>query len=242
MQGWIKLHRNLANSDLWLSEPFSRGQAWVDLLMLANHKPGHIRKRGVRIDLQAGECGWSERELAARWQWSRGKIRRFFDELEKDERIERKTVPQKKNVTGLFKILNYCSMQTDGTTNDTTDGPQTDRKQYLNKNEKKEKKEKKKDSLSGLRFAVISHLNERTGTSFKADTQKTRELIKARCGEGFTEQDFFRAIDNMVGKWGHDDKMRSYLRPLTLFGNKMESYVNETTGTGATNSLFAGAI
>ena len=38
MDGWIKLHRELLLHDLWKYKPFSKGQAWIDLLMLANHK------------------------------------------------------------------------------------------------------------------------------------------------------------------------------------------------------------
>lgn len=39
-RGYVKLWRRLKDSDLWLSEKFTRGQAWADLVMLANHKPG----------------------------------------------------------------------------------------------------------------------------------------------------------------------------------------------------------
>ena len=38
MEGWIKLHRSISDNDLWTSEPFSRGQAFVDLILLASHK------------------------------------------------------------------------------------------------------------------------------------------------------------------------------------------------------------
>ena len=38
MNGYIKLHRSLMDNPLWTEKPFSRGQAWVDLLMLANRK------------------------------------------------------------------------------------------------------------------------------------------------------------------------------------------------------------
>ena len=37
-QGWIKLHRTLQDNKLWYSEPLTKGQAWVDLILLANHK------------------------------------------------------------------------------------------------------------------------------------------------------------------------------------------------------------
>ena len=34
---YIKLNRQLRDHWLWNSERFSRGQAWVDLLLLASH-------------------------------------------------------------------------------------------------------------------------------------------------------------------------------------------------------------
>jgi hypothetical protein len=52
--GWIKLHRIIMDHPDWLAEPFTRAQAWVDLLLLANHKVGHIRKRGILIEVQRG--------------------------------------------------------------------------------------------------------------------------------------------------------------------------------------------
>jgi hypothetical protein len=58
--GWIKLHRIIMDHPDWLSEPFTRAQAWVDLLLLANYKTGHIRKRGILIEVQRGQVGYSE--------------------------------------------------------------------------------------------------------------------------------------------------------------------------------------
>lgn len=31
-KGWVSIHRQLCENDLWLSEPFTRGQAWVDMI------------------------------------------------------------------------------------------------------------------------------------------------------------------------------------------------------------------
>lgn len=140
-QGYIKLFRRLKDKDIWLKEKFTRGQAWVDLLMLANHKIGFIRKRGIRVDLKRGDIGWSERELSKRWKWSRNRVRRFLSELcsENESKLAPQTIPQKNNVTSLYNITNYDLYQGDGTTNDTTDGPQTDRKRYQNKNDKNDK-------------------------------------------------------------------------------------------------------
>ena len=80
----------MRESSMWLEEPFTRGQAWVDLLMLTNHADGHIRKRGIPIEVHRGELGWSEEALAERWKWSRGKVRRFLQELSsKTDKLEK---------------------------------------------------------------------------------------------------------------------------------------------------------
>lgn len=139
MSGWIKLYRKLLDSNIWIEKPFSRGQAWVDLIMLANHKPGYVRVAGTRVDLKRGDVGWSQVKLCERWGWSRGKVRRFLDELETDGNIVQTTVQRFSVIT----ICNYSQYQdrdtTDGTDDNTPDGQETDRRRYNNKNEKNNK-------------------------------------------------------------------------------------------------------
>ncbi len=103
MEGWIKLHRQLLDSDLWKSEPFTRGQAWVDLLLLANHQESFFYKRGVKIIVKRGQLARSEVELSDRWKWSRTKVRKFLNDLKKEQQIEQ----QKTNVTQVVSIVNY---------------------------------------------------------------------------------------------------------------------------------------
>lgn len=107
MEGHIKTYRQLLHSDLWLCEPFTRGQAWIDLIGLANSKDGFIRVRGNKITVKRGQVGFSEVTLAKRWQWSRGKFRRFIGELEMEQQI----VQQKSKLTSLISILNYEKYQ-----------------------------------------------------------------------------------------------------------------------------------
>jgi len=71
---------------------------------------------------------------------------------------------------------------------------------------------------------VIEYLNSKTGKKFRHTTNRTKTLIQARAKEGFSIDDFKQAIDNQVKTW--DGEMRQYLRPETLFGTKMDSYVN----------------
>lgn len=73
---------------------------------------------------------------------------------------------------------------------------------------------------------IVDYLNQKTGKKFKATTDKTKRLIKARFNEGFEVADFKQVVDNQAQAWLHDSKMAKYLRPETLFGPKFESYLN----------------
>ena len=74
---------------------------------------------------------------------------------------------------------------------------------------------------------VISYLNLKAKKNFKVDTASHHKFIKARLKEGYTLEDFKKVVDIMSAKWigtEYDD----YLQPQTLFGNKMDNYLNTT--------------
>ena len=73
---------------------------------------------------------------------------------------------------------------------------------------------------------IISDLNLVLGTSYKPNGRATRDVIQARFNEGFTVDDFKTVHRNMVRAWGADAKMCKFLRPITLYSNKFESYLN----------------
>lgn len=136
-RGYYKIWRKLLWSDLWLSEPFTRGQAWIDLIGLAIHEDGgHVRKRGIKINLNRSQIGWSQTELAKRWKWSVGRLKRWLNELEIDEQID----IQKTNVSTTITILNYDKYQSTNRranrrANRRTNELQTERRQTPNNND-----------------------------------------------------------------------------------------------------------
>ena len=117
MQGWITIHRKIEENELWLSEPFTKGQAWVDLIMLANHTPKTIWKRGIKVVILRGEVGWSEDKLSKRWKWSRGKTRRYLFFLKTVQQIEH----ENNHTLSRIYIINYDKYQQSSTTDSTTD-------------------------------------------------------------------------------------------------------------------------
>ena len=116
-RGRFVVCRSLLDDPLWLSEPFTRGQAWVDLLGLASHNQSEYWVRGIRVELKRGDVGRSEVHLAKRWMWSRGKVRRFLAALETDHQI----VQQNSNVSACIRICNYDDYQFGGTADGTPD-------------------------------------------------------------------------------------------------------------------------
>jgi uncharacterized phage protein (TIGR02220 family) len=73
---------------------------------------------------------------------------------------------------------------------------------------------------------VVNYLNEQSGSAYRHTTKKTQAQIKARMKEGFTVEDFKKAIRHKVRDW-KGTPMQKYLRPETLFGAKFESYLQE---------------
>lgn len=73
---------------------------------------------------------------------------------------------------------------------------------------------------------VISYLNLKAKKNFKVDTASHQKFIKARLKEGYVLEDFKKVVDIMVAKW-KGTEYKQYLQPQTLFGNKMDNYLNQ---------------
>jgi len=121
-EGWISLHRKLMESSVWNEEPKCRAAAWVDLLLLAAHKDTSFMKRGIRITVKRGQVAHSMKALGDRWGWSRGKVRRFLQDLEGGHQIGHQIT----KLTTLITIVNYDLYQSERTIKRTSDGHQTD--------------------------------------------------------------------------------------------------------------------
>lgn len=143
-QGFVKLHRKIQDCDFYFAEPFTRMQAWIDLLVLASYAEHDTIIRGNVVEVEVGKVVASMDFMASRWKWSKGKVLRFISYLQNKGMIEL----QKSHIINTISICNYSKYQfcdtTDKTTDDITDEQtdvlQTDYRQDTHKKGKKGKK------------------------------------------------------------------------------------------------------
>lgn len=126
--GWISLHRQIQEHWIWNDKPFSYGQAWVDMLLLANHTDNKFLFGSELVTVSSGSFITSELKLMDRWGWSKSKVRRFLMLLENDSMIVKKTDRKKTTIT-IVKYSDYQESQ-------TTKRPQKDRRKTTEKPQK----------------------------------------------------------------------------------------------------------
>ena len=105
-------------------------------------------------------------------------------------------------------------------------------KQVYTKEKKETTTKETIQKRNSLRFEIIKYLNKITGAKYKTDTPVTIKHIDARLKEGFTLKDFKYVIevkwDEWKGKFTKEGKnCEDWMRPITLFGTKFESYLNQ---------------
>jgi len=165
-KGWITLHRKIQDCWIWEeSEPFDRRSAWIDLLLLANHEDAKVFFDGDLITVQRGQRITSIRKLAERWKWSRTKVTKFLDILEKDGMISRKSDTKKT----LLTIENYGIYQDVA----SPEKPQKGHREATEKTQKSTNNNDKTMINNDKQYYMDSRLND----AF-ADFVKMRKTIK----------------------------------------------------------------
>lgn len=200
-QGWIKLHRSIQESRIWTGpEPFDMRSAWVDLLMMANHKDNQIIFDKKVITVGQGQILTSMRKLSARWHWGINRVRHYLGILVELEMVTLDVTPKRT----LLTIENYgkyqnCETLTDTPTDTVTEHSQIHsqiHRQITNKNEEECIKNDKESIHSYLHGkAPIVATDERT---FDYDYEYKPKLI----GEPIIATDErYRGMSNETLEW-----------------------------------------
>ena len=147
-QGWIRLYRQIQECDIWLDddESFDKRSAWIDLLLLANHRDKDIIFDGKPLTIGRGQYVTSVRKLAVRWGWGNQKTLNYLRLLEELNMITKDSDTRRTLITIVKYEVYQGGEDNSRTLIDTVseqyqnaDRTQTERKSTTNKNIKNEK-------------------------------------------------------------------------------------------------------
>lgn len=180
------MHRKIHDSWVWDDKPFSRGQAWIDMLLMANHCENKVPFGGKIIAVEAGSFITSELKLMNRWGWSKTKLRSFLSELISDGMIYKNTDRKKTTIT----IVNYGIYQN----SQTIEKPQKDHRKTderpikdTNNNDNNENNENKYNKC--VPFESFWKLYPR-----KKEKAKAYKAYCARLKDGYSEDELLQAV------------------------------------------------
>jgi hypothetical protein len=211
MSGWVKIHRKV--QDHWMfkeQREFSRFEAWLDMLLCANHSEQKVIIQGIVYTVKQGESLHSLETWSKRWNWSKSKVKRFFDTLTKELMI----VTTNETKTTRITICNYASYQVERNADETrtrrrrnADETQTE----PNKNDKNENNEKKIVVNVEL---FLEWFNEMK-LKYKGDKGRFKTLQKEDVNNltklktiNYTNEEFEHAFQCMCNsKWVNDNNM-----------------------------------
>lgn len=132
--GFIKVSRRVFSDDMWL-EPreFSRFEAWLDCIQMAQWKPGVVD--GVK--LERGEFLASIRGLEERWKWSFQRVRTFLRTTHQTTRLKTQRETQHGTV---YLVVKYDAYQGGAREDNTADNTAKDTATQPRKEEEQNKK------------------------------------------------------------------------------------------------------
>ncbi|MBM7835921.1 hypothetical protein [Clostridium sardiniense] len=190
MAGWQKVYRDITSHWLWEDKPFSRGQAFIDLLLMVNHQDKKILFNGDLIEVRRGSKITSLRKLSEEWGWSTKKTKKFLELLEKDNMITVKSDNKKTLIT----IENYSLYQDSGNTEETEEKQEGNSEEIQKKNKGNSKENQKKTNKKD-KEGIKKDNKGKEGEERKEDIFKTNILT--------FPSPIYESIYNLVGDVGY---------------------------------------
>ena len=137
--GWIKVHRKILDND-WLckSRTYSNFEAFMFLLLKANHKEGRFHIGTDVLEVKRGQIITSQKKLCKQFNWSNSKLRNYLKTAKNASMIHTETTSK----TTCLTILNYDSYQ-DPSTEEALNKNQISTKEALKKHTNNNVKKKK---------------------------------------------------------------------------------------------------
>jgi hypothetical protein len=169
-KGFIKLDRAIFNH--WIFQDAEKFKAFVDLIQLMKYKDETLVVGNEVVKIPRGSYYTSELKLAARWKWSRKKVRAYLSLLSDEGMVIKKGTTKGTILT----VENYSFYQGEGTTKRTSkeqqrnnEGPakehQKNSEGYTNKERKEREESQEREEGEESIISPLSPLSE-FGKSF----------------------------------------------------------------------------
>lgn len=130
--GYIKLFRKAQENFLYReNRPHTRREAWEDILLMVNHTEKEVLIGNEKFLVKRGQSLRSLDSWAKHFNWSKSKVKRFFDLLKTCSMIVTEDVRKSTRLT----VCNYDIYQGDRNADET----QMKRKRPTNNNDKNDK-------------------------------------------------------------------------------------------------------
>lgn len=221
MSGWISIHRKIQEHWIWSEKPFSKGQAWIDLLLMANHKDNKFLLGNELVEVERGSFITSEVKLSDRWGWSRSKVRGFLKLLESDEMLVRKTDKKKTTLT----IVNYNDYQV----LKTAEEPQKDRERTTEEPRKDTNNNDNNDNNDNNNIYILSKEENKfieilsEIENYPLDRERDLEMYRT-LEERYPELDLIEAIESWK-LYKLDQPLKKNSNPRSQINTSFKNYV-----------------
>lgn len=170
MEGWISIHRKIKDDWIWKDKPFSKGQAWIDILLRINHADNKVLIGSQLVDVKKGQTVWSILSMSEEWGWSKTKVSNFLKLLENENKINQKRTSKYTLIT-VVKWDVYQSLDLEKRNKTET----KEKQKNTNNNEDNENKKHNDVFDHYLKLDLIKH-RTLTESMKKAMDKATKEL------------------------------------------------------------------
>ncbi|MBQ1575206.1 MAG: hypothetical protein IIZ78_29085 [Clostridiales bacterium] len=237
--GWIKLYRKIEDCPIWFDDKFDHSHAWIDLLLMANHRPKTIIFDSQKMEIETGQILTSVRKLSARWGWCKDTTLSFLRLLEDQNMIVRDANAKRT----LLTIVNYGFYQGDADTkqdtesdtkSDTeqdTESPQTRSKEYKNNNNVAPREQREKD-IHDFEIIYKMYPKKKAGKQKALQTYLGWTSSRGRCVNGryyrLTNKQVWDAVKNYLNH--NDGTEQQYLKNFDTLMNQILDWIPDNEG------------
>lgn len=168
-RGYIKLYRKITDCDIFNNdEPFDKRSAWIDLLLLANHKDNFVFNGMNKVVIKRGQHKTSLIKLQQRWHWGEKRVNAFLGLLQNEGMIHLEKCRSGMYRGVLITIVNYGVYQ-------DFSAERTDQKQYQKTDQKQYQAEIKGGIKGGIKSSINNNVNNDIKNDIKNDSKNEKK-------------------------------------------------------------------